>query len=293
MNLPHLIPYAWPSDLPAGKLGSRISLSPEGCAIALIGIPDDTGVKLNNGRPGASEGPDAIRKVLQSYAVAQPQGWDWPKVFDAGNVDVVKDDLHTTHDRVTQAVEAVLDLGLFPIAIGGGHDLTFPFVRALANTLGPMTGIYLDPHLDVRETDGSGMPFRRLIETGAANNLRIHGFDPMSNTREHAQWFAAHGGHIDELTAPEDPWPSAPTFFSLDMDVIDAAHAPGVSALNPCGFSPQLASRWAHAAGRRPSVRCFDIMELSPPHDHNNRTARLAARLLLTFLRGFAERPAS
>ncbi len=291
MTPPYLNPADWPQDLPSARFGSLIRPNPEGCQVALIGIPDDTGVRLNNGRPGAKEGPGAIRKALQSCAVAQPHAWDWPSIFDAGDVDVVPGDLHATHDRVTQSVQAILELGLFPIAMGGGHDLTFPFVRAVADKRGPIAGVYFDPHLDVRETDGSGMPFRRLLETGAATSLRIHGFDPMSNTREHVRWFTSHGGRIDDTANAHDPWPSAPTFVSLDLDVIDAAYAPGVSAMNPCGWTPRQASSWVHAAGKNPNVTCFDIMELSPPNDHANRTARLAARMLLAFLKGFSERP--
>ena len=289
MNLPHLIPHAW-NGIPPAKFASLIRNDPTDCQIALIGLPDDTGVKMNNGRLGAKEGPTAFRTALASMGVSQPAGWAWPKVFDAGDVDVVLGDLHATHNRVTQTVESALDLGLFPIAIGGGHDLTFPFVRAVANQFGPLIGVYFDPHLDVREHDGSGMPFRRLIETGAAGSLRIHGFDPMSNTKEHVQFFESHGGHIDTTSTPDDPWSKQNTFVSLDLDVIDAAYAPGVSAMNPSGWTPALASRWVHAAGRNPSVKCFDIMELSPPNDDRNRTARLAARMFLTFLQGFAER---
>lgn len=222
--------------------------------------------------------------------VVNPHGWTWPKVYDAGDVDVVPGDLNTTHDRITEAVEGILELGLFPVAIGGGHDLTFPFVRAVAKKFGPMTGIYFDPHLDVRESDGSGMPFRKLVETGAAKSLRIHGFDPMSNSDEHVKFFQAHGGHIDTNSTPEDLWPNGNAFVSLDLDVIDAAYAPGVSALNPYGWTPEYTARWVNEAGLNPNVRCFDIMELSPPNDDRNRTARLAARLFLSFLQGFAER---
>ena len=76
------------------------------------------------------------------------------------------------------------------------------------------------------------------------------------------------------------------------LDVIDSAYAPGVSAMNPAGWSARQAEAAAYAAGKCARVRCFDIMELSPPNDHGDRTARLAAHLFLCFLRGFAERSA-
>lgn len=290
MQLPHLTTHKWCPNIPKTKFASLIRSDPDGCNIALIGLPDDTGVALNNGRPGAKDGPAAFRAALAGMGVSKPAEWDWPTVFDAGNVDVIPGNIHATHDRVTEAVESILDLNLFPIAIGGGHDLTFPFVRAVANKFGPMNGVYFDPHLDVRETDGSGMPFRKLIETNAANSLRIHGFDPMSNSREHVEWFQAHGGRIDTTSRSTDPWPKVDTFVSLDLDTFDASFAPGVSALNPCGTNPTAMSQWIQSAGSNPDVRCFDIMELSPPNDHCNRTARLAALMFLTFLRGFSER---
>ena len=290
MQLPHLQPFKWDESIPCPKFASTVQCVPEGCHIALVGLPDDTGVRMNNGRPGAKHGPSAFRAALSSMGIAQPTGWVWPKVFDAGDVVVVPGDIHQTHDRVTQAVDSILELGLLPIGIGGGHDLTFPFVRAVAQKFGPLNGVYFDPHLDVRETDGSGMPFRKLIKTGGACSLRIHGFDHFSNSSDHVSWFQSHNGHIDNTATPDARWPVGNTFVSLDLDVVDAAFAPGVSAMNPCGWTPELTAQWIHAAGANPDVRCFDIMELSPPNDHMNRTARLAARMFLTFLKGFAKR---
>lgn len=294
MTIPHTQPAPWPDAIPASRFASRIRQTPDACRIALIGLPDDTGVRLNKGRPGAAEGPAALRAALARYGVADPAGWEWPPVYDAGDVQPAGDDLHATHDRVTEAVSALLDLGLFPIAIGGGHDLTFPFVRAVAARHGPLHTVYFDPHLDVRETDGSGMPFRRLIETGASNALTILGFQPLANTREHVRWFESHDGRTAD-DAPTAPWPvfaNRASSVSLDMDVLDQAFAPGVSAMNPRGWTPTQAEHWVDAAGRNPGVHCFDIMELSPPNDTSGRTARLAAHLLLTFLRAFTERQA-
>jgi formimidoylglutamase len=293
MAIPHTQPGVWTDAIPASRFAAGIRRdTPEGCRVALLGIPDDTGVRLNQGRPGAAEGPSAVRAALARYGVAEPSGFAWPRVFDAGDVRPAGDDLAETHRRVTEATSVLLDRGLFPIAIGGGHDLTFPFVRAVAaHAGGPLQMVYFDPHLDVRDETGSGMPFRRLAESGSVDALTIHGFQPFANAAEHVRWFHAHGGRISDMT-PDDPWPDRDTAVSLDMDVIDQAFAPGVSAMNPCGWSPDLAARWVAAAGRNPRVRCFDMMELSPPNDPSGRTARLAAHLLLTFLRAFAERPA-
>ncbi len=300
MMIPHTTPPHWPTDITPGRFASRIARdSPRGCRVAILGLADDEGVALNGGRIGARDGPRAFRTALSRYGTAEPHGFTWPGLFDAGDI-APGATLDDTHARVTQAVEAILDAGLLPVGIGGGHDLTFPLVRAVAARHPGLAGAYLDAHLDVREEPGSGMPFRRLVEDCGVGPLHIHGFDPLVNTRTHVEWFLAHGGVIhadrDNIAAP----PHIPSgrgssgcFVSIDLDVMDTAAAPGVSAPAPAGWPAWRVDLWALAAGRESSVRCFDIMELNPSHDFDNRTARLAARLFLSFLRGFAERKTS
>jgi formiminoglutamase len=203
---------------------------------------------------------------------------------------------------VTEAVEALLRLDLFPIAIGGGHDLTFPFVRGvikhLTQRVSPARSfatrthmLYFDAHLDVRDTPGSGMPFRRLIEDCGVRSLSVVGAKPHVNSAEHASYFARSGGRL--VTQPGAAVPAGITdvFVSLDLDVLDASAAPGVSAMNPAGLSTESVEGWIAFAASHPLVRCFDIMELAPPHDDKGRTARIAAHMFHTFLQGLARRP--
>jgi len=289
-QLPNTSAPPWPGDAPAGRFASTIRTeSPDGCTIALLGLPDDTGVRMNHGRTGAAGGPKAFRAALASFGAADSAAGPLPLVFDAGDV-MPTGSLEKTHERVTAATMALLELGLLPIAIGGGHDLTFPFVRAVAAKHPKLAGVYFDAHLDVRETAGSGMPFRRLVEDCGVSALHLHGFRPLANSREHLEWFRAHGGrtHLDpsSIALPK----TKDIFVSFDLDVLDAAHAPGVSALNPAGWTVREAEAWVRACGADPRVRCFDLMELNPAHDPDGRTARVAAHLFLTFLQGFAQR---
>ncbi len=278
------------------------------CRVALLGIPDDTGVELNHGRPGAKAGPAAFRAALAKYGVASPadervDAPPYPRVLDCGDI-VLGRDIHETHERVSEATLAILEMGLFPIAVGGGHDLTFAFVRGVARAFGPLSGLYIDAHLDVRPDVGSGMPFRSLIEGGFVSGLACVGMNPLVNTIEHAEYFKSKGGKIVNVGEPIqlEKWFAGfgggrmkgdidlRSFVSLDMDAFDASCAPGVSALNPCGYISREIAPLIRLAGRSTAVRCFDIMELNPAFDVDGRTARLAAHMFLTFLRGFAER---
>lgn len=303
------VPYATPPQTPiephAGRFSERVkpisAYQPKTFhrkPFAILGMPDDTGVRLNNGRPGAKEGPAAIRRVLSKMGVKKPGFGVWPMVYDAGDVLPAGDDLDETHRRVSEASAALVRAGFFPIGLGGGHDLTFAFVRGVINGLpgdeAPRAGVYLDAHLDVRETQGSGMPFRRLVEDCGIESLTIAGFEGKFNSVAHFEWFLLHGGNVFDFERPglmiesvedtEEDGEQPPYFASLDLDAIDASQAPGVSAANPCGVLAQTAKSWIQDTLDSPALRCFDIMELSPPHDDHDRTARLAAYLFLEAL---------
>lgn len=266
--------------------------------LGLLGLADDEGVLLNGGRPGARQGPDAFRLALTLYGASDSvalAGFDTP-IVDIGNIRPGTS-LQQTHDRISEVVTEMLQAGLMPIGIGGGHDLTFPVVRSVMDTLvkprqKTLDGVYFDAHLDVREEEGSGMPFRRLIEHGGIGALHLFGIDPLSNSAEHLHWFQTHGGRLADW--PPHEWPISPAqFVSICLDVVDMAQAPGVSAPAPTGWPAAQLAEYAEAAGSNPAVCCFDIMELCPPNDENGRTARLAAHLFLRFLAGLNRRISS
>lgn len=293
--IPHVLPPNWPANIaPSRWAGTVRTNTPEGCAVGLLGLADDLGVRLNGGRPGARDGPRAFREALARYGVAEPHAWQWPVVYDAGDVQpaegVTEAALFETHRRVSAAAAALLDLGLLPVGIGGGHDLTFAFMRPVVERFSVSTAVYCDAHLDVRPQPGSGMPFRALVEQCGVRRLEAHGLSDFVNSREHVEWFSLHGGIGAGEPRQAVELPREDCVMSIDLDVIDAAFAPGVSAPNPAGWSAREACLYAAAAGRSPRVRAIDIMELNPACDHDQRTARVAARLFLEFLRSLARR---
>lgn len=300
--------------------------------MALLGLPDDTGVALNNGRVGAAAGPAAFRAALSLFGDcydALEHRELGVGVFDAGDLIPIRPEgpsdgkdardaaLRRTHDRASEAVAALLGAGLIVVCVGGGHDLTFPTIRALSQKAGaPVGGVNIDPHLDVRETVGSGMPFRAAIEGGFLDAERFveYGVSRFVNSRGHVEWAKSRGvtlipferavEHKSAMSTALERMSRGsvePAFVSFDLDAVDAAFAPGVSAANPMGFTVEQACRIARRAGEHESVRCFDIMELCPAHDdfggspsgkRVGRTARVAALLFLHFLTGVAERRA-
>jgi formimidoylglutamase len=311
MRIAHTTPVTWPAAR-AGRFTENIRTNaPDGCRIALLGLPDDTGIGLNFGRLGAAAGPSAFRGALASFGTSFDalSGQTLSTlVFDAGDVEPAsgKDEaaLFETHERVEAAARALHDQGLVVVAVGGGHDLSLPTISALARHEGrALGGINVDAHLDVRERVGSGMPFRRLIEAGLLDARRFVelGLGRFANERGDLEWLSTRGAAlvlVDQVLREgmrSERWleralQARTGFLSIDLDGLDAAYAPGVSARNPLGLRIEHAAELAEAAGARAEIRHFDLMELCPQHDIEQRTARAAAYLFLAFMAGYARR---
>ncbi|MFZ4575943.1 MAG: arginase family protein, partial [Phycisphaerales bacterium] len=121
-------PTPAPSPIAPARFAGLIRRdAPAGCRVGLIGMPDDLGVRMNSGRPGAAGGPSAFREALAKYGVSEPHGWKWPAVYDAGDITPAAGDspeaLAQTHAAVSEAARRCASEGLVVAGIGGGHDL--------------------------------------------------------------------------------------------------------------------------------------------------------------------------
>jgi formiminoglutamase len=310
---PHTTVATWPACRDESFASTIRRDEPGDAVIALLGLPDDTGVLLNGGRTGAAGGPAAFRAALARFGSVHDglkrrdlrvSVWDAGDVLPAVGGDARA--LDETHARVRAATAWIHERGLVVVAVGGGHDLSAPTIAALAkHAAAPVGGVNFDAHLDVRERIGSGMPFRRLIEERALDPSRFVeiGLGRFANDPGDLEWLSEKGARLvfaDEIRADGLDVISAlqtalggntPAFLSIDLDGLDGSVAPGVSAVNPLGLGVAHACALSEAAGREPRLRHYDIMELCPERDIGERTARVAALLFLHFVTGFAERP--
>ncbi len=283
----------------------------------LIGVPFDEAVAIGGGRPGAAGGPTALRKALLRYGTTydaeREVDFDHLRLADAGDLEVVEGDVAATHERLAEAVGAILEAGAVPIIIGGGHDNTFGSVKALTANTPSVAGINVDAHLDLREVvDGrisSGTPFRRILEELGlpGRNLVEFGLHDNVNSRAHLEYAREQGvhcltlGRVQELGAgpafnqqlQQLETQAEALFVSIDLDVFAAAYARGVSAPGVEGLTADEGRRIAFATGGHPQVRLFELMELNPLFDVDERTSRLTVMLMCAFLAGLATRKAA
>jgi formiminoglutamase len=288
----------------------------EAADVVIFGVPTDEGIARNGGRIGASEAPAAIRTALQKLTPFAGPNFkhhiESISIVDIG--DIRHGTLDGMHDEARTIIRELASMGKIVIALGGGHDVTYPLVKGLgeAPDSKPLGLINVDAHLDVRPLiEGkhhSGSSFRLLIEEGVIFGSRLCeiGIQPFVNAQTYFDWAIGQGARVltfedattshlpnafEEcafvLTLGDD---STPLYLSFDMDAVRAADAPGVSAPAAVGFLAEEAFELAVAAGLNRSVKAFDLVEVSPKFDIDGRTARLAARMIAGFLAGVANR---
>lgn len=269
-------------------------------SVALFGVPFDGAVL---GRPGAREGPDAIRAQL-----ARLKPWTLAagalarRVHDCGNVRLPHADVQGAHQATESAALAVLQRGHLPVALGGDHSLTFPLVKAHEGKRRKLGVINLDAHLDVRDVVGvpnSGTSFGRLLDLGLVEgaNLVEVGLRDFANADAYARKARKAGATL--VGAQE--WIDDPrgaiaraidvasrgvdgVYLSVDLDVLDQAEAPGVSAPTPGGVSSALLFAAIKQIARDAPLVGADFMEVAPPLDRDNVTSRAAAYAVMALL---------
>lgn len=268
-------------------------------ACAFVGFASDEGVRRNKGRRGAAAGPDALRSALSPMALAAPF-----RAVDAGTVAVAGEQLEEGQRELGSRVTELLDAGHFPVVLGGGHEIAYGTYLGLAGSTrrGPGTRIgilNLDAHFDLRpdSVPSSGTPFRQILEAdGDSVQYSVIGISQPSNTKILFDTAASYGvrylldddcgqsnalAFVDDFLAGVDL-----VYLTIDLDVLPAAVAPGVSA--PAAFGVPLATiqsvcDYVTASGK---LAVVDVAELNPSLDVDNRTARTAARLLHRIVTG-------
>lgn len=267
---------------------------------ALLGFASDEGVRRNKGRTGASAAPAALRKALGPLAFHVDRA-----VADVGDVVVSGEDLEAGQERLGRAVAALLDAGHQTVVLGGGHETAYASYLGVAASRAVQRGqrlgvLNLDAHFDLRDEaiPSSGTPFLQMAraEADAGREFRyaVVGISEPNNTRVLFDTAEKLGvrylldedcdadrvrDFVDGFLADIDV-----LYLTIDLDVLPAAVAPGVSAPAAYGVPLPVISAACRQVAQSGKLLHLDVAELNPEFDIDGRTARTAARLVDTLL---------
>ena len=261
-------------------------------------------------------GPNALRMVwpfFTTYSIDYDVDVAPLRVRDLGDVEIPLLDVPAAHRNIEAAVGSLLamDRNFFPITIGGEHSLAHPLLKAFKASRGyeRIGLIQFDAHMDFQTQEHgphNGTPIRTIVEDGlvAPQNLVQIGIAGFVQAEWHARWGRDQGVTIFTardvaMTGIAPLLEEAITiagrgtdaiYVTFDIDCFDQAYAPGTGASLPGGLTPWQAFDSLFQLGRHPSVQGFDLVEVDPSRDVFDITARLATKLLLTFLAGYQTR---
>ncbi len=279
--------------------------------IAVVGVPFDGGTSY---RPGARFGPAAVREGSRLLRPYNPALGSLPfalaQVVDAGDIACTPFSAEEAVTQIEAGAGALLGGGGRLAAIGGDHTIALPLLRATAGRHGPLALVHFDAHLDTWDTYFGqrfthGTPFRRaweegLLRTESSVHVGLRGplYSNADLSDDTGMGFAqvttddvATRGVAEVVGQVLARVGHAPLYVSVDIDVLDPAHAPGTGTPEAGGLTSR--ELLALVRGLEPaSIVGADVVEVSPAYDHAEITAVAAAHVLYELLTLMARCPA-
>jgi agmatinase len=277
--------------------------------VAVVGFPFDSGVSY---RPGARFGPQHVRqssKLLRPYhPPLDVHPFDAQQVADAGDIGINPFSIDDAVATVERAADELREPGSTLLSVGGDHTIALPLLRSVARTHGPVAVLHFDAHLDTWDTyfgapTTHGTPFRRASEEGLVDRERsmhvgIRG--PLYSAKDLSddgilgfQVVRSDDYQLDGLAGVVERvrtrLADGPVYVSVDIDVLDPAHAPGTGTPEAGGLtSRELLHTLRSLAGA--NVVGADIVEVAPAYDHAEITGIAAAHVAYELLAVLAVR---
>lgn len=275
--------------------------------VAIVGVPFDTGVSY---RPGARFGPNHVRessRLLRPYnPAANVSPFATQQVVDAGDIAANPFDIEEAISSIHKSYDQLLERAKRVVTIGGDHTITLPILRSLKTKHGPISVVHFDAHLDTWDSYFGadythGTTFRRASEEGLLDpegcmHIGIRG--PLYAAKDLTD-DKALGFQIFSSVEFQDLGVSAaiekmkarvgkrPMYVSIDIDVLDPAHAPGTGTPEAGGLtSRELLSLLRATAGM--NVVGADIVEVAPAYDHAQITGIAASHAMYELISAFA-----
>jgi formiminoglutamase len=214
--------------------------------------------------------------------------------------------LEAGQERAGRAVQEMLDAGQLTLVLGGGHETAYASYLGVAASAAVQGGrrlgvLNLDAHFDLRDdpVPSSGTPVLQMArdEAAAGREFRyaVVGISEPNNTRTLFSAAQKLGVRylLDEDCGAEQVQEFVAGFLAdvdvlyltIDLDVLPAAVAPGVSAPAAYGAPLPVISAVCRQVARSGKLLHLDVAELNPDFDVDGRTAKVAARLIDTLLR--------
>lgn len=279
--------------------------------VKVVGVPFDAGVSY---RPGARFGANHVReasRLLRPYNPAlDASPFAKAQVADAGDMAVNPFNIHEAIETIQQnALELTAD-GARLLTIGGDHTIALPLLRAASERAGePVALLHFDAHLDTWDTYFGaeythGTPFRRAVEEGILDTDALshvgtrgplYGKKDLEDDRRFGFGIVTssdvyYQGVRETVAKLRDRIGSRPLYISVDIDVLDPAHAPGTGTPEAGGITSRELLEIIRGL-RGANIVGADVVEVSPAYDYAEITGVAASHVAYDLVTLMSELP--
>jgi agmatinase len=264
----------------------------------IYGMPMDWTVSF---RPGSRFGPARIREVsigLEEYSPYLDRLLEEVKYFDAGDIPLPFGNVEGSLDAIRSFVSKLLADGKMPIGLGGEHLVTWPVIQAVYEKYKDLVIFHFDAHTDLRD-HYEGYPYSHSTPIKKACDLiggkNVYSFGIRSGMKEEFEW-AKENMHLykyDVLEPVKQVLPTIgnrPIYLTIDIDVLDPAHAPGTGTTEAGGITSRELLDTIHFMARNgANVIGCDLVEVAPVYDHSEMTQIVASKIVRELILGFVK----
>ncbi|WP_421382165.1 agmatinase [Bacillus salacetis] len=267
--------------------------------IVLYGMPMDWTVSY---RPGSRFGPTRIREVsigLEEYSPYLDRELEEIKYFDAGDIPLPFGNPQKSLDIIEDYIDGLMKDNKIPFGMGGEHLVAWPVMKAVYKKHKDLAIIHFDAHTDLREHyEGEPLshstPIRKIADHIGPEN--VYSFGIRSGMKEEFQWAKENGMHISKFEVLEPlkeilpKLAGRPVYVTIDIDVLDPAHAPGTGTVDAGGItSRELLASIHEIARSEVNVVGADLVEVAPIYDASEQTANTASKLIREMMLGWVK----
>jgi len=327
------------------KVGDKISCIPKDgnveefllqskAKFVLIGVPEDIGVRANYGRSGAhtawapalenilnlqhnsffqSENLIVLGEVEMSDLMEKAKGL----TKSGHDIEKLRKLVEFVDARVYDMIEMVDASNKIPIIIGGGHNNSYPIIKAVNEALRKtkkikrkgINAINCDAHADFRPFEGrhSGNGFSYAFEEGILNKYAVfalheqHNIESVITKFKNNPEFLFYNTYEDIFVREKETFAQAltncinfcnDTYCGIELDLDSIINVPS-SARTSSGLSSLQARQYVYRCAKELNAAYLHIAEGAPVLSHikaDYKTGKLIAYLVSDFMKAVCEK---
>ncbi len=261
----------------------------------------DVGVIRNGGRNGARFAPQSLLATFKKFSQNQTLKNYCLMEFEVASIHEEMSDFKLAQTLEAQRIRDITSAHPHSMIcqLGGGHDHVYPLLMAKSGDYSRTIVINVDAHADTRTDENfhSGTPFRQFYTDYKGElylfQIGLHPFansfstlESLKNGQSQLLWKQNFNSSslklcFDEIRSLVHE--NTLVVFSLDADALSGSEVPGVSAVNPMGFSlREVLEIWSlYSELKFTHSPILGIYELNPLYDS---LASISMRTIGSFL---------